>query len=267
MHSFKRSCSSIDRWVFLTLTLLLTSTQAQTERRVITFDDARSVPGSPTKIDFPDATDPKPQPTKTNPISTSPPPQTPSAAPIYPERLPLGFAASFVGEGPLKNLPFVWSPQDRGWRSATPYVLPLQDAEATQLSDEDLQALTTSLRRSGMILAEFQLRSDEQGYLVIGLPRVAAGVTSNDPGSNTVRRDDRPPDTRDVIIFRAGWVGQRAVWNSKAKGWRSVDALNTPFDGKGELDANIRAWIKGSDFPKGSSFHLDPAGHVVVTPP
>lgn len=155
---------------------------------------------------------------------------TPNPAPASSrDEVPLGLTANFVGQGPLEGIPFVWSPTLNGWRSFAPYT----NAGGTKPSNAEIEQLSTSLYTAGLILPQFQLRLDEQQHLLIsgGLPR---------------------------------WSFK---WDQNAKGWVSNRRVGAQLGSANEQDSLIRTWIKASAFPKGSGYHINSEGKIVVTPP
>lgn len=201
------------------------------------------------KIDFGDK--PAPAPVEAPPTETPPPTPIPAPAPPS-DVLPLGFAANFVGQGPLEGIPFIWSGPLKAWRSFAPYT----NASGTKPSDVEIGQLASTLQSDGLLLPPFLLRLDDEQHLLIATSPAAAPPPP--PPSATFPK---------VIIARGGFPSWHFGWKDSAKGWVSDRQLRIQFESERDRDRDIRTWINQSNFPKGSSFYIDSDNRVVVTPP
>jgi len=204
------------------------------------------------KIDFGDK--PAPAPVEAPPTETPPPTPIPAPAPPS-DVLPLGFAANFVGQGPLEGIPFIWSGPLKAWRSFWPYT----NSTGTKPSDVEIQQLASTLQSDGLLLPQFQLRLDDQQHLLI-----ATSPAASPPPLPPGRPRGNAPAT---IIGRGGFPSWHFGWKDSAKGWVSDRQLRIQFSSEKDRDRDIQTWINQSRFPKGSSFYIDSDGKVVVTPP
>ena len=227
---------------------------------------AQQQPQGVRKIDFGDngIDPPAPTPPKTDPAASTPTPahtDPASPTPVEPPAVatakstlqpPLGVAANFVGTGPLEGVAFVWDSKLIGWRSYSTATL----GGAAPPSPDELSQVGAQMRQLGLLLPGFHLTIDADQHFIIG-------PEATTPPLGGGGRGDAPR----VIRASAGLAGMVFTWSDKSKGWVTGYQLRQSYDSPEERDNNIRAAVRASGFPKGSSFYFTPDGKVVVSPP
>ncbi len=174
---------------------------------------------------------------------------------------PMGLAASFVGQGTLKGIPFTWNGAAGGWRSFAPFT---QGAEAP--APGSLDRLEANLHAEGILLPVFHLMLDDQKHLIIGIDTANAPATAQAPAPVPFPKSDPWESIPAVVRGRGGWQ-TTFRWDPAEKGWVSDQRLGTKFASASTWAETVSGWLDASGFPRGGQFNIGQDGRVVVIPP